>query len=68
MLLQLLLQASKLAKKKTAEYYSVLASRFIDKIKVNYNKTVFAVCCDNENKMKHFQEIIVKKYAYNLKK
>ena len=54
------------SKKKTAEFCSEVASRFIYEIKEKYNKYGFAVCCDNENKIKKFQEIIVEKYSHIL--
>ncbi|KAG8172922.1 hypothetical protein JTE90_029612 [Oedothorax gibbosus] len=50
------------SEKKTAEFCAGIAERVIKEIKQDYDKDVFAVCCDNENKMKKFRDIIVEKY------
>ena len=44
----------RLKKKKNSDYYLQLGNGFIDEMKVKHNKKVFAICCDNGNKMKKF--------------
>lgn len=46
------------SEKKTSEYCVEVANRAIDRIKELYDKTVFACCTDNENKMKRMKQIL----------
>ena len=49
-------------KKKTAEYCFKIINKAIVSIKSDYNKFVFAVCTDNEAKMRKMKELIKQEY------
>lgn len=46
------------AEKKTAEYCTTFVSSSVQEIKTKYNKHVFALCTDNEAKMKRMKELM----------
>lgn len=50
------------SEKKTAQFCFELLDNAIQEIKRNFGKTVFAVCTDNENKMKRLRELVKEKY------
>lgn len=52
------------AEKKTAEYCFELADDAIKQCHTKYNKKVFAICTDNENKMKKMRELVSEKYPH----
>jgi hypothetical protein len=47
---------------KTAQYCFELMEKAIDKIKNENGKVVFALCTDNENKMKALRDLVMAKY------
>lgn len=54
------------SQKKTAEFCAEIAEKAISELKQRYDKNIFAVCCDNENKMKKFRDIITEKHPHIL--
>nr|XP_047131425.1 uncharacterized protein LOC124810501 [Hydra vulgaris] len=50
------------SEKKTSEYCAQLAIEAIKHIKKVYEQDVFAICTDNENKMKKMKEILKEEY------
>ena len=55
------------SEKKTAEYCFKIINEALVSIKNDYNKFVFAVCTDNEAKMKKMKELIKQEYPDMLK-
>lgn len=54
------------AEKKTSEFCAEIAEKAINDFKQKYDKNIFAVCCDNENKMVKFRNIIAEKHPHIL--
>lgn len=54
------------SEKKTAKFCAEIAEKVISEFKQKYDKNIFAVCCDNENKMKKFRDIITEKHPHIL--
>lgn len=54
------------SERKTAEFCAEIAEKVISEFKQKYDKDIFAVCCDNENKMKKFRDIITEKHPHIL--
>ena len=50
------------ASKKTGEYCFKVIDEAIDELREEYSKEVFAVCTDNENKMKKMKDLVSNKY------